>query len=167
MSLSSENAFTRAHACMHGYTFEPKLFLQIIMACQRSVSVSFLMVYYDITEHQCNKQISEIHIRDISRSACRKWRSLVAYLGMKEIVISDIEHESTSEEERRCNLFSLWRDEHGYEATYRVLIDALLEMKCRSDAEYVCQLLQMPCSSKCSQPPFCTSISTKTGIVYP
>ena len=60
--------------------------------CQTNVSAGFLVVYYELPEDQCNRRVSKIHIDDISRSACRKWRSLVAYLGMKEIVISDIEH---------------------------------------------------------------------------
>jgi hypothetical protein len=114
-------------------------------------SVSVLMVQYGLTEDQCNKQISKVHIGDISRSACRKWRLIPAYLGMKDIVISDIEHEATSEEERRNNFLNLWRDEQGNGATYRVLIEALLEIKCRSDAEYICQLLQNP-SSKYMEP---------------
>lgn len=125
------------------------------------------MVYYDLTEERCNRRISEIHIGDISRSICRKWRSLVAYLGLKEIVISDIEHEAVGEEERRCNFFTLWRNEKGSEATYKVLIGALLDIKCRSDAEYVCQLLMH--TSEHPQPPVSpvsTTVSTKAGIFF-
>lgn len=108
------------------------------MTYENSKPESFLREFSDL----CNKRITEIHIGNISRSTCRKWRLLVVYLGLKAIVVSDIEREVTSEEERRSNFFSLWRNEKGTGATYRTLIEALLEINCGSDAEYVCDLLE-------------------------
>ena len=112
------------------------------MSTHQRVSVDFLVANYTLTEECCSRQISEVHIDDISRCICRKWRSLVPQLKLKGIVISDIEHETGVEEERRSKFLSLWKKQKGSEATYRWLIHALLEIDCRSDAEYVCKLLK-------------------------
>ena len=48
----------------------------------------------------------------------------------------------SKEEDRRNDFFKKWRDIKGFAATYRVLINALLGMKCGNDAGGVCELVK-------------------------
>lgn len=128
-----------------------------------SEALRSLMLDYNLTQDCCNRQITKIHVGDISRNVCRRWKSLVAYLGMRGIVVSNIEHEPMNEEERRQNFFSQWKNDKGSEATYMVLIDALLRINCRSDAEYVCGLLQNPANTNLHEAPSTSASATATG----
>ena len=103
--------------------------------------MSSLLEQYQLKEKDLNKQVTDLHIKEISRSHCKKWKSLPAYLEMEDIVASDIEKKPIEEEEKRNNFFSKWKEEKGSEATYKVLIGALQAMRCREDAESICKLL--------------------------
>ena len=105
-------------------------------------TVSSLMEQYQIPEEDCNRQIRDIHLEEISQSHCEKWRSLPSHLKMKTIIKKDIDRESKSEDEKRLAFFERWQQERGSDATYKALINALLKISCRQDAEKVCELLQ-------------------------
>lgn len=108
------------------------------------------MWYYQLREEDGNKQISALHLEDISLNSCRKWRLLPSRLGLKEIVVHDINRSFVDEEERRRAFFLKWREIKGSGVTYKALISALLEIKCREDAESVCKLLQQQSLSEAS-----------------
>ena len=103
--------------------------------------MSSLLEQYQLEEEDVSKQVTDLHIDKISHSHCKKWKSLPAYLKMERIIASDIDTKPIEEEEKRKNFFFKWQDEKGSKATYKVLIEALLEMKCKEDAESVCKLL--------------------------
>ena len=109
--------------------------------------LSTILNYYKLMEEDCEKQVSDAHFEDISRSNCEHWRSLPSKLKMEAIVVSDIERELTNEEERRLAFFKRWKKVKGFEATYKALITALLEIKCRQDAENICKVLKKSFSS--------------------
>ena len=95
-----------------------------------------------------SEQVSDVHLQDISRSCCSKWRRLPARLEMEEIVVQDIDRlQGLSEEEKRLNFFKQWKSEKGSEATYKKLIDALVKIKCREDAEKVQCLIENPATT--------------------
>ena len=75
-----------------------------------------------------------------------------AVLKMKrpDTVVGDIECEVGKEEERRARLFSRWQSEKGAHASYKQLINALLEIECMQDAEYVCWLIRSTVANKVS-----------------
>ena len=103
--------------------------------------MSSLLEQYQLKEEDVSKQVTDLHINEISRSHCKKWKSLPTYLEMEAIVASDIEKKPIEEEEKRNNFFSKWKEEKGSEATYKALIGALWKMRCREDAESICKLL--------------------------
>ena len=105
-----------------------------------SVTLSSLMKKYQLKEEDLDKQVTDEHLDDIASSHCTKWRSLPSRLGMESIVVNDIIHTFTKEEDRRNAFFYKWKDIKGSAATYRKLIEALLGIKCREDAEGVCKL---------------------------
>ena len=56
-----------------------------------------------------------------------QWRVIFGYL-LSELDLSDIdkENKNTREEEKRIAALRKWRDRNGREATYKILVDALL-----------------------------------------
>jgi hypothetical protein len=106
--------------------------------------LSYVTEHYQLSEADCNLQVTDVHVEKISSSYCEKWRSLPPYLKMEAIVAKDIdrEHPGSDESEKRGSFFKKWKETRGLEATYRSLINALLETKCRGDAEGVCELLK-------------------------
>ena len=64
---------------------------------------------------------------------------------MERIVADDIDRKSVEDEKRRDFLLK-WTEEKGSKATYKVLISALLKIKCDKEAEGVCKLISRPLS---------------------
>ena len=85
--------------------------------------------------------ISDLHLEEIASFLLVDWRSLPPHLSLEEIIVRDIERRYPDERGRRRELLQLWRQRYGSAATYRRLIQALLEIQCRQDAEAVCRLL--------------------------
>ena len=112
------------------------------MAEVEDPKVKDLMEYYNLSERDCAKPISDIDIDEIAQSYCGKWRSLPAYLRLETILVHDVEYGGRNEEEKRRTFLRTWKDMQGSAATYKVLISALLKIRCRSDAEGVCQLIR-------------------------
>ena len=112
-----------------------------------------LMEDFQLSEEDCKLQVTDIYLEKISSTSCEKWRSLPPYLKMEKIVTKDIdrEHQGNDESEKRHTFFKKWKKTKGLKATYRSLINALLETKCREDAERVCELLKKHASSLVQQ----------------
>ena len=104
-------------------------------------SVSSLFSHHQVKEEDADKQVSDKHLDEISRTCCRKWKSLRPHLEMEEIVEHNIGRGPGDEEEKRRSFFFQWKDVMGSAATYKMLICALLKINCREDAECVCKLL--------------------------
>ena len=111
------------------------------MAASDSTTVSFVLTKYRLKEEDVKRQITDLHIDEISRSFCKKWRSLPAQFKMEPIVVNDINRKPGDEDEKRRDFLLQWREEKGSRATYKVLISALLNIKCENEAEGVCKLV--------------------------
>jgi hypothetical protein len=110
--------------------------------------ITTLMAKFKLTQECCSQQITEEHIYDISFVRGVEWKYLSHLKLSRQKLVHDIERKTgVNEDEKRHDYFSQWRDEKGSEATYGVLIEALLKAKSKLDAEYVCKLLQ-PSSEK-------------------
>ena len=101
-----------------------------------------LIKRFELHEEDCNQEVVDTHIEDISRSCSCQWKNLPSYLGMRDNVPEDIEHEQKSEVEKRLTFFKQWKQMRGSEATYKCLITALLNIDRTKDAEHVCQLIK-------------------------
>lgn len=90
------------------------------------------------------RQVSYGHSQEIAVAHCRQWMWLPVRLDMEnpQIVKEDIEREYQGARERTQRFFNAWREQKGKEATYKVLINALLHINRKADAEFVCQLLE-------------------------
>ena len=123
-----------------------------------SQAMADLMEKYRLTDADLNKQVTDIHIEKLSHTHCKDWRRLPPYLGLSRTVRGDIDHDSGKDKAKRYDFFTEWKDRKRADATYRVLIDALSEIECRSDAEFVCQLIQPAVDCR----PVHSSTSTQT-----
>ena len=110
--------------------------------------VSSLLAHYQLTADVCSKQVSDVHLEEISRSCCKHWKRLPPHLDLETIVVDDIDHKQVGEDEKRRLFFFGWKERRGSGASYVCLIRALLKIGSRQDAESVCRLLQP--SSGCS-----------------
>ena len=100
------------------------------------------MTQYGLSEEDCNKVISDIHMDKISRLYCKHcWRSIPPYLELHEIIVYDIQHSYKTEEEQRKQFFTKWKEIKGNKATYKTLLHALLQIRKTPDAENICRLL--------------------------
>ena len=116
-----------------------------------------LVDQYGLSEADTSQQASDSDLELISRSCCEQWKSLPPYLGMETIVANDIDKSQKAPQEKRHDFFQKWKEIKGSNATYKVLISALLKMKCGQDAEKVCQILK-----KSIQPPKMASSASNT-----
>lgn len=122
-----------------------------------------LVEQYKLTN--INQQVSAVHLEAISRTCIEKWKSLPPYLGLDTTVADDIDKSEKEPAEKRYDFLKKWKQCKGSGATYRQLINALLRIDCRDDAECVCKMLD-------SQPQLLTSSATvlslqNTGISSP
>ena len=101
-----------------------------------------LMSQYKLTESQYNQQVSDTHLEKLSRSGCKQWKSLPPHLELEAIVAEDIDKSQKGEREKRHEFLLTWKDIEGSDATYGQLITALLKIKCRRDAEKLCEMLK-------------------------
>ena len=99
------------------------------------------MASYQLTAEDSDKQVTDIHLEELTHSHCGKWRYLPPHLGLDNTMKDDIDRKFGDEREKRFNFLVEWKDRVGAEATYRALINGLLKIGCKSDAEFVHQLI--------------------------
>lgn len=92
-------------------------------------------------EEDLDRQITDVHIDQISRSLDCGWRSLPRPLEMENIVVNDLDRELCKEEDKRRGFFYKWKQMMGRDATYKRLIDALVEIGHIDDANKVYKML--------------------------
>ena len=88
--------------------------------------------------------MSDLQIEKISRSLILEWERLPPYLGLRSIAAEDIENDCsiTEPKNKRLKFLNEWKTIKGADATYEVLVCALLQIERQADAQSVCELLQ-------------------------
>ena len=109
-----------------------------------------LMGHYGLTEGHYNQTVDDSHLEKLSRSGCKQWKSLPSHLKLETIVAEDIDKSQKEEREKRYDFLLKWKNTEGSAATYAQLISALLKIKCRRDAERLCEMVKK--SAPQSQP---------------
>ena len=101
-----------------------------------------LIKKFGLTERDCNDPVTDIHLDIIARSCSASWTSLVTQLEVKDIVVNNNGNTQDDPEEERKKFYRKWKISKGADATYSQLINAMLKIDCKLDAEEVCKLLQ-------------------------
>ena len=97
--------------------------------------------HYELSEEHVRQPINDTHLDEVAKF-CLKWRKLPSHLKMQVSDVANIERDHATEEERRSEFFQTWKQNNGFDATYEILIGALLEIGHRNDAESVCKMLK-------------------------
>ena len=119
------------------------VYFYFVFLCLAHLSPSYYqMESFELTDEDYNKQVSDKHLEELSRTHCRKWRQLPSHLDMDDIVEHDLDQNPSDERKKRHDFFKEWKETQGSNATYKKLINALLTTGSRNDAEYLCQLLK-------------------------
>ena len=69
-----------------------------------------------------------------------QWKMVFGSL-LSDLDLNDVDKENSIEGEKRIAALRKWRDRNGREATYKVLVDALLNRGERYQAENLCKIL--------------------------
>ena len=96
--------------------------------------------YFDLKPEDVNVKIDVQHINEIAKICIKEWDCLHTKLGIdtKDIAAT----EAGSSQNRSLQIICLWKKQNGREATYKRLIDALIKIKSREEAESVCEILK-------------------------
>ena len=93
---------------------------------------------YRLQSADIDVKIHDKHVDKLAKICFNNWKELYS-LRMKA---KDIEIIETNKSEAKAKLFlCTWKQRNGTDATYKCLIDALLEIEHREDAESVCEIL--------------------------
>ena len=113
------------------------------MSSTSSVTIGSLCAQIGLAEEHLDKVISDLHLDEITQTACSIWKSLPPYKELKnfDVAIQDIDKENLNEADKIRELFRRWKQRKGSEATYTSILRALLSTERRKDAEYLCRLV--------------------------
>ena len=117
-----------------------------------SETVKHLIQYYQQTEQDCSRVVSDLHLDSISHCCCAggAWKALAPHLEIERAVVEDIDRKQVDDEEKRSLFFYRWKQMKGSDATYMRFVTALLNIQRRLDAEKVLKLLQDPIGQQAS-----------------
>ena len=87
-----------------------------------------------------DQECSVEHLKKISHFL--DWRRVAPFLGLSEMDIQEIESDKKTDSEKRLQALEKWKRMYAFKATYRKLVEILLEVKDANSAQKVCKLLQ-------------------------
>lgn len=142
------------------------------------VTAEYIMNLLNVPESACNEKITNVHLQEIALKRCRKWRDLLVLLDMEKTEADDLDRKQISETEKIKEFLEKWKQVNGSEATYKALMNALLKIQYRDDAEFVCKLAfeskqpqdkkdETDSPSMTSEPPLFKSASSPTRLSAP
>ena len=99
---------------------------------------------FDLTDDDIDMEVSNEHIKEIY-SQLKKWRRLAVHLSFTGADIAQIAREANQDVALLMKLYMLqqWKSKGKLDkiASYRVLLNALLECTCTESAVQLCELL--------------------------
>ena len=104
------------------------------------VTLDELLKEVGITHKQLKEKCTNEHLHGIALSL-KSWRTLAPHLRLSSSEVEAVDKDAHSEKERRQKFLELWKDKFAFTATYKVLVEALLENGNADQAEEVCRLL--------------------------
>ena len=90
----------------------------------------------EVLDAKCNNK----HIADVSRFL--DWKGVARHLKLTDSEVGAVESEGRDEADKQHKTLQKWKSKFAFKATYRNLIQALLDSGRGDHAEEVCKLLQ-------------------------
>ena len=80
---------------------------------------------------------------------CDPWESIGYHLGLDDAIINGIKEDNSTAEKRRTAMLQLWKEKFAHKATYRVLIQALIESgRAQQALELCCKIKELQPASE-------------------
>ena len=106
------------------------------------ISIAELVQHCQLPDERVlDEKVTSARFHEVSHSLS-EWKQLAPILGISQQVVEDIEDENNKGEKRRIAFLERWVQEFSIRATYRRLMEALLEIKRTDDALKICELFQ-------------------------
>ena len=96
--------------------------------------------HFDLAAEDLDATCSDEHILSVSKLL--DWRGVAPYLNLTEPEVDEVDLDGRDERDKRHKTLQKWKSKFAFRATYRKLIQALLESGKADHAEEVCKLLQ-------------------------
>ena len=90
-------------------------------------------------DEECSKE----HINEISLFLT-SWKTLAPHLYLEDTDIEEIDQDGKTEQEKKLKTLQKWKERFIFQATYKVLMEALLKIGKADRVRKVCHLLQSP-----------------------
>ena len=104
------------------------------------VTLDELLEEEGVFSTQLDKTCTREHLRGIAMFL-ESWRTVASHLGLSNAEVEEVQRDGTEEKERKRKILEVWKARFGFKATYKVLIEALLEIGRADQAQEVCHLL--------------------------
>ena len=93
-----------------------------------------------LTPDYLDRQISDQHVLRFAEY-CTDFELVGPYLGLKKHEVSDIDEDKRKTALKRRALLEIWKERQSFEATYRKLIEALMNCGKNNSAYEICCIL--------------------------
>ena len=114
--------------------------MQILNMADVSISLQTIADKFNLKAKDLDKPCEDRLIPSLANFV-HPWRVVTAALGLSEVDAGDVDSESNSGEERRIAALRKWKTRNGQQATYKLLVDALIRIQRVDTAEKLCHLL--------------------------
>ena len=94
---------------------------------------------FSISVELLDTTVSDKHIDEVSRFL--EWKRVAPYLKLDDSEVDKVNSDGKDELERRFKTLQKWKRKFSFKATYKSLIQALLDSGRAKHAEKVCKLL--------------------------
>ena len=106
-----------------------------------AITLEELLEEVGVHPEKLNESVSDDHLRAIAIFLTSWWR-VATYLGLSENDLGDVEQEGKDEQDKRLKVLQIWKGKFGFKATYRMLVEVLLQLAKADIAEKICHLLK-------------------------
>ena len=103
------------------------------------ITLEELLKEVSVHPEELSASISDDHLCEIA-IFLTSWRKVATYLKLSENDLGDVEQEGKDEQEKRIKVLQIWKGKFGFKATYRKLVEVLLQLAKADIAERVCLL---------------------------
>lgn len=109
------------------------------------ISLQDLKDRYQLSQDQLDKELTEEHLKQVS-IIIDDHEIVGPEMGLTEAEITAINCDGNTQDQRNLEMLKIWKRKYHWNATYRMLIEALLKCSRADHAQRVCELLA---ESKC------------------
>ncbi len=136
---ATSSSYTAEERCVHW------VFSFLMLQIMDPPTVNEILAHCGVTDAQLENPCSNDDITAIARFLI-SWRTLAPHLGLDESEEEEIEEDGREEAEKKLKALRKWKSKFAHKATYKVLVEALVNINMAEHARHICQLVEAHCS---------------------